>query len=58
MSTRRPDLSGLSRAEKKVYLSVEREGLRPAELTHHTRWSASTIRTLLSRARSKLENDT
>lgn len=48
------DLSRLSAAEAYVYRSVEYEGLRPATLADYEDWSASTIRTLLRRARKKL----
>jgi DNA-directed RNA polymerase specialized sigma24 family protein len=49
----KPNLSGLTDAEKKVWLSCEQGGLRPSELAESTKWTASTIRTILSRARRK-----
>lgn len=50
-----PDLSPLSEAEKKVWLSCERGGLRPSEFAAESRFEPSTVRTMLSRARRKLE---
>lgn len=47
-------LSRLTDAEREVYVSCEKEGLRPADLARHVEWSESTIRTYLSRARQKV----
>jgi DNA-directed RNA polymerase specialized sigma24 family protein len=50
------DLSHLTVSERRVYRSVEYEGLRPAEYAEaHPTWSASTVRTLLHRARGAVE---
>jgi DNA-directed RNA polymerase specialized sigma24 family protein len=48
-----PDLSGLTRREREVWLSVEMHGYRPADLAHETGADPSTIRTLLASARRK-----
>jgi len=50
-----PNLAPLTDAEKKVWLSCERGGLRPSEYAAQSRHEPSTVRTLLSRARGKLE---
>lgn len=47
-------LAELSDAEREVFISIDENGLRASELAKYTSWSESTIRTLLSRARSKL----
>ena len=48
-------LEELSQAEKEVYRACELQGIRPAELTKHSDREASTIRTLLHRARKKVD---
>lgn len=50
-----PDLTGLTDAERVVYVSCDLEGLTPSELADFEKWDASTIRTLLSRARDKMD---
>lgn len=52
---RRADLTD---AEREVYESVVRNGLRPRELAAHVGRSESTIRTQLSRARTKIDEVT
>lgn len=52
-----PNLTGLSEAEREVFVSIDLEGLSPAELANYAPWNASTIRTLLSRARRKRAED-
>ena len=47
-------LDRLSPAERDVYRSVDREGMRPVDLAGHLDRSPSTIRTILHRARAKL----
>jgi len=43
----------LSDAEREVYESCEKNGLRPSELAKYSDRDASSIRTLLRRARRK-----
>ena len=50
-----PNLSPLTDSEKEVWLSCERGGLRPSEFAAESHFEPSTVRTLLSRARGKLE---
>lgn len=52
-----PNLSRLSEAETQVYRACELDGLRPAELADATDRTPSTVRTILSRARRKMEAD-
>lgn len=52
-----PNLAGLTEAEREVFVSVDLEGLSPSELASFTDWDASTIRTILSRARRKRAED-
>lgn len=47
------DLGGLTEREREVWVSCEVEGLRPVDLAPYLDVSASTVRTLLSRAREK-----
>jgi len=50
----RPDLTGLTDAEKEVYKSVEERGFTPTEIARtHADVTASEVRTLLHRARQK-----
>ncbi|DAC85287.1 hypothetical protein QIT48_gp09 [Haloterrigena jeotgali icosahedral virus 1] len=53
----KPTLTGLTDAEREVFVSVDLEGLSPSELASFTKWEASTIRTILSRARRKRAED-
>mgnify|MGYP006308609373 CR=1 FL=1 len=48
-----PDLTGLSEAEKEVFVSCEIHGLRPSEVARSSGWSAATVRSLRSRAKEK-----
>lgn len=48
-----PNLTGLSEAERDVWVSVELEGFTPLELSRVSERDCSTIRTLLKRARQK-----
>ena len=51
------ELAELSEAEQEVFESVEIHGLRPADVARSTGREPSTVRTLLSRARSKRRDE-
>ena len=48
---------GLTVSERKVWVACELHGLRPVDVAReHPRWTASTVRSFLRRARIKEEN--
>ena len=51
----RASRADLSEAEREVWIAAETEGLRPCEIAEETGRSPSTVRTLLQRARRKVD---
>lgn len=49
--------SGLTAAEADVYRRVEEAGARPVDVARRTDRDPSTVRTLLQRAREKVDQD-